>query len=92
MAVDTFGWITCHTCGHSSPHYCENPACPDNPILTPDTRQAILDRSAAYKAQRAADEERRRLVAMSYARRCLTPLTAGHPPDTVATPTTTEEP
>lgn len=67
-AVDTTDWIVCTRC--SAPHPpvggCTNPACDENPRLSGEHRQAIVARREAYYAQQAADEERRRLRAMSF--------------------------
>jgi len=69
--IDTTGWTICPTCAypHDPATGCDNPACPDNPRHTPETRAAIVERAAAYHAEQAADAERRRLWGASFTRR-----------------------
>jgi hypothetical protein len=64
--VDTSGWVVCSTCGHPSPHYCENPACPANPTLSDAVLQQIKERTERYRAEVAAREERQRMMEISF--------------------------
>jgi len=57
-------YATCTTCNY--PYQvpslgCDNPACPGNPRLTPEHKQALLDAHAKAQAER---EERERLAAI----------------------------
>lgn len=59
----------CTTC--AAPHRgdaCDNPACPDNPTHTPERRAAIIERTAAYRAEQAERAERARLYGLSFQR------------------------
>lgn len=64
----TTSHATCPTCAypHELERGCDNPACPDNPRHTAATRAAILARVEAYRAEQAADAERRRLYGQSF--------------------------
>lgn len=65
--VDTTGWKVCHACTYPYPDdACPNPCCFENPRVSDETKQMWRDRTAQRERDAAADEERRRLRAMSF--------------------------
>jgi hypothetical protein len=66
--VDTTGWVMCPTCRYPFPGSCENPACVENPSLTPAIRQRLLDNAEAYRLAELERHQRQELYARSLRR------------------------